>query len=195
MCLPCRPPRTIDKWSTEALWYVIDTTWQTSVKNGINNMIGWEENEMLCTSPDGFVEVCCWVDHITINRQHFLWNEIFIVCLSVNVFLCLFLCLSVCLSVSVSVQYFLLTQNSLKLHVSSKFASSMTLDSGSSCCCMNNRCYCTITGYRIGGMHLLIHWTIVLQRCIPQYIRLLYYRDASLNTLDFCITEMHPSIH
>ena len=36
---------------------------------------------------------------------------------------------------------------------------------------------------------------IVLQGCISQYIRLLYWRDASLNTLDCCIRAMHPSIH
>ena len=32
---------------------------------------------------------------------------------------------------------------------------------------------------------------IVLEGCISQYIRLLYWRDASLNTLDYCIGGMH----
>ena len=31
--------------------------------------------------------------------------------------------------------------------------------------------------------------------CISQYIRLLYCRDASLNTLHHCIRRMHLSIH
>ena len=39
------------------------------------------------------------------------------------------------------------------------------------------------------------HWCIVLEGCISQYIRLLYWRDASLNTLDYCIGGMHLSIH
>ena len=58
------------------------------------------------------------------------------------------------------------------------------------------------------GMHLLVQYMFVLEGCISQYITLLYYRDASLyihkvlywrdaspNTLDHCITEMHLSIH
>ena len=40
-----------------------------------------------------------------------------------------------------------------------------------------------------------VYWTIVLERYISQYIRLLCWRDASLNTLGYCIGEMHPSIH
>ena len=35
----------------------------------------------------------------------------------------------------------------------------------------------------------------MLWGCISQYIKLMYYRDASLNTLDFYITEMHFSTH
>ena len=45
--------------------------------------------------------------------------------------------------------------------------------------------YCT------GGMHLSIHYTVVLDRCIFQYIRQLYWRDASLNTLGNSIRGMH----
>ena len=52
----------------------------------------------------------------------------------------------------------------------------------SECCC-------------IRGMHLSIHYTIVLEGCISQYIRLLYWRDASHNTLDCCIGGMHLTIH
>ena len=37
--------------------------------------------------------------------------------------------------------------------------------------------------------------TIVLEGCILQYSRLLYWRDASLNTLDYCIGGMHLTIH
>ena len=33
--------------------------------------------------------------------------------------------------------------------------------------------------------------TIVLEGCISQYVRLLYWRDASHNTLDYCIGGMH----
>ena len=36
---------------------------------------------------------------------------------------------------------------------------------------------------------------IVLEGCIFQYNRLLYWRDASLNTVDCCIGEMHLLIH
>ena len=46
----------------------------------------------------------------------------------------------------------------------------------------------------IGGMHLLIHYTIVLEGCISQYIRLLYWRDASLNTLDFVLEGCISSV-
>ena len=37
--------------------------------------------------------------------------------------------------------------------------------------------------------------TIVLEGCISQYTRLLYWRDASHNTLDYCIGGMHLTIH
>ena len=40
-------------------------------------------------------------------------------------------------------------------------------------------------------MHLTIHSTIVLEGCISQYTRLLYWRDASHNTLDYCTGGMH----
>ena len=40
-------------------------------------------------------------------------------------------------------------------------------------------------------MHLSIHYIAVLEGCISQYIRLLYWGDASLNTLDCCIGGMH----
>ena len=46
-------------------------------------------------------------------------------------------------------------------------------------------------------MHLSIHWTIALESCFsqatvlegftPQYSMALYWRDASLNTLGYCI--------
>jgi hypothetical protein len=36
---------------------------------------------------------------------------------------------------------------------------------------------------------------LVLVRCISQYNTLLYYRDGSLNTLQYCITEMHLPTH
>ena len=35
----------------------------------------------------------------------------------------------------------------------------------------------------------------VLEECNSQYIRLLYWRDASHNTLDYCIGGMHLTIH
>ena len=31
-----------------------------------------------------------------------------------------------------------------------------------------------------------MHWSIVLEGCISQYTRLLYWRDASHNALDYC---------
>ena len=37
--------------------------------------------------------------------------------------------------------------------------------------------------YCIGGMHLSIHNTTVLEGCISQYITLLYWKDASHHTL------------
>ena len=36
---------------------------------------------------------------------------------------------------------------------------------------------------------------VVLQGWISQYIRLLYWRDGSHNTLDYCIGGMHLTIH
>ena len=42
-------------------------------------------------------------------------------------------------------------------------------------------------------MHLSIHYAIVLERCISQYITLLYWKDASLNTLNyFSVTSREP---
>ena len=35
----------------------------------------------------------------------------------------------------------------------------------------------------------------VSEGCISQYITLLYWRDASPNTLNFCIGRMHPLMH
>ena len=35
---------------------------------------------------------------------------------------------------------------------------------------------------------------IVLEGCISQYIRLLYWRDASHNTLGYCIEGMHVAV-
>ena len=49
--------------------------------------------------------------------------------------------------------------------------------------------------YCVGGMHLSIHYNIVLEGCTSQYITILYWRDASLNTLQYCIGGMHLSIH
>ena len=40
-----------------------------------------------------------------------------------------------------------------------------------------------------------IYYDIVLEGCISQYIGVLYWRDASPNTLDYCIRETHTSIH
>ena len=37
--------------------------------------------------------------------------------------------------------------------------------------------------------------SIILEGCISQYIRLLYWEDASLNTLDFCTERIHLLIH
>ena len=34
-----------------------------------------------------------------------------------------------------------------------------------------------------------------MEGCISQYTRLLYWRDASHNTLDYCIGGMHLTIH
>ena len=42
---------------------------------------------------------------------------------------------------------------------------------------------------------LLMHWTIVLEGCILQCTRLLHWRDASHNTLDYCIGGMHLTMH
>ena len=38
-------------------------------------------------------------------------------------------------------------------------------------------------------------YTIVLEGCMSQYIRLLYWKDASHNTLDYCIGGIHLTIH
>ena len=35
----------------------------------------------------------------------------------------------------------------------------------------------------------------VLQGCVSQYTRLLYWRDASHDTLDYCIGGMHLTVH
>ena len=48
--------------------------------------------------------------------------------------------------------------------------------------------------YCIGGMHLSIHYSVVLEGCISQYITVLYWRDASFNTLQYCTGGMHLSI-
>ena len=37
--------------------------------------------------------------------------------------------------------------------------------------------------------------TIVLEGCISQYTRLLYWRNASHNTLDYCIGGIYLTIH
>ena len=46
---------------------------------------------------------------------------------------------------------------------------------------------------------LVLYWTnaslFVLEGCISQYTRLLYWRDASHNTLDYCTGGMHLFIH
>ena len=48
--------------------------------------------------------------------------------------------------------------------------------------------YKSAVGYCSEGMHLSIHQTIVLEGCISQYIRLLYWRDASLDiALERCM--------
>ena len=43
--------------------------------------------------------------------------------------------------------------------------------------------------------YITIHLTIVLEGCISQYTRLLYWRAASYNTLDYCIGGLHLTIH
>ena len=53
--------------------------------------------------------------------------------------------------------------------------------------------YSTITVGDLVVMVELGYW--ILEGCISQYARLLYWRDASHNTLDYCIGGMHPTIH
>ena len=40
-----------------------------------------------------------------------------------------------------------------------------------------------------------IHYQSIVYGCILQYTRLLNWRDASYNTLDYCIGGMHLTIH
>ena len=47
--------------------------------------------------------------------------------------------------------------------------------------------------HRLVSMHSNVcRLFILLKGCISQYTRLLYWRDASHNTVDYCIGGMHP---
>ena len=51
--------------------------------------------------------------------------------------------------------------------------------------CLNTLECCIAMSQCISVLHVSIYYSVVLERCMSQYIRV-YWRDASLNTLDCC---------